>query len=896
MVECYQKNNKFECHENSVYTYPKCGHERHLECCQHPNMQKLRLKAQIALRRRGMGRRYNYREEIEYEIPLCEHLINKQLTCGHKIPVKCSMADNAVCNQNCEQILICGHSCMNQCTVCEENITHKKCMRKCGKRLFCGHNCNGETCMQCRPCDKLCTFSCAHDICKLNCRDICVPCKKTCPWKCPHFQCSKLCTEECDRPLCVKDCENKLNCGHICPGFCSEPCPISCKDCDASNFYQDDEGIKTVTIKECGHSFGYIYLDNHMKDTANELASKCPVCERVFNWHPRFDKILKRKKLLTEELKENFRKITKQSNNIFPLCDSKIVQQFHNYIGSFNTYVQIISYISRDKKNVQIKSLHTSAENILKAMRRTTSQCLQNWIDISDAIFRLYVKWMLQIVTSNDKLLERKFNDKNINQTQDENKRAYSHDIPEDDIDSSAELEDSNASELVVEGKTRNDMDTKFDVSNLSTMFEEKSMVCLRREPKSVEIGCDGDTLLNQKVEEIPQTEVGEWLTGLDIVKMIEDAMTNNKKSEVKRLLNIMIPFMRDEPHFTEAMQCPQLTAVTAIGVHEKDWKICKQGHLTSNLIHQTCYTCDNVPTSEVSAESKERVLWKTHFQHVTEKSNWDIYNQGYENVMGAPQKRNKRNKSNKSRMPDTFEKDTKQTNTQEVRTQFQGSNRSSDNLTLQDYIYTNTDGGSYRGNSRGRGRGRGKKIQQTGEVAERSFQTRPMGYQGYNMDFNSPVVRPQRGHTASNFMESNFGRSTEGRGTGHNGIWQRNYVPQKDQIIPHHGQGSGHNWIWQKNSAPLREQVVPRHVQEAGLNQNWQRNSVPHQEQVAGTFGINIQQNKINNEPNENFKPFKAWSDRPKYDHCFSESRPGSRGSRGRGRRGRRGGRGARN
>ncbi|CAG2215774.1 NFX1-type zinc finger-containing protein 1 [Mytilus edulis] len=530
-----------------------------------------------------------------------------------------------------------------------------------------------------------------------------------------------------------------------------------------------------------------------------------------------------------------------------------------------------VVYESRDKKNVQIKSLQASAENISRALRRTTSKCLQHLIDISDAIFRLYVKWMLQIVTSNEKLLERKFNGTNVIQNQDENERANSHDIPEGDINSSSEFEESKTSDLVIEGQKKNDMDTEFEVINLSTMFEEKSMVCLSHEPKSMEIECDEheeDTSINQKVEEIPQTEVEEWLTGLDIVKMIEDAMTNNKKSEVKRLLNIIIPFMRNEPHFTEAMQCPQLTSVTVIGVHEKDWKICKQGHLTSTLIHQNCYTCSDASTSVVSAdlESKEGVLWKTHFQHLTEK------------------------------MPDTFEKDTKQTNTQEVRTQFQGSNRSSDNLTLQDYIHTNTDGGSYRGNSHGRGRGRGKKNRQTGEVAERPFQTRPVGYQGYNMDFNSPVVRPQRGHTASNFMESNFGRSTEGRGTGHNGIWQRNYIPQKDQIIPHHGQGAGHNWMWQTNSAPLREQVVPRHVQEAGHNQNWQINSVPHQEQVAGTFGINMQQNKINNEPNENFKPFKAWSDRPNYDHCSSDSRPGSRGNRGRGRRGRRGGRGDRN
>ncbi|XP_052076285.1 NFX1-type zinc finger-containing protein 1-like, partial [Mytilus californianus] len=470
MVECYQKHNKFECHEHSVYTYPKCGHERYFECCQHPDMQKLQLKASTALRRGGLGRRYDYREEIDRKIPLCEHLIDKQLPCGHKITVQCRISDQAVCNQKCEQILICGHSCTNTCTLCEENIIHKECMRKCGRRLFCGHYCDSKTCMQCRPCDKFCSFSCAHDICKLNCRDICVPCKMSCPWKCPHFQCSKLCSEECDRPLCSEECEHKLTCGHKCPGFCSEPCPVSCKGCDAANFMEGNEGIKTVTIEKCGHSFGYMFLDRHMETTANDLTSQCPGCEQVFYWHPRYDKILKRKKMLTEELKENFQKVTKKSNYTFPLCDSKIVQQFHNYIGSFNTYVQIISYIARDTKKFEIKSLQAYAEKMSKAMRKTKSKCLQNWIDIYDAIFRLYVNWMLQLVTSNEKLLERNFNDKNITQNQDENDNIYSHDITEDNIDSSSEFIELKTSKPVIKGIEGNDGDTKLEVIDLSAL------------------------------------------------------------------------------------------------------------------------------------------------------------------------------------------------------------------------------------------------------------------------------------------------------------------------------------------------------------------------------------------------------------------------------------------
>ncbi|CAC5383464.1 NFX1-type zinc finger-containing protein 1 [Mytilus coruscus] len=842
IVECYQKHNKFECHENSVYTYPKCGHERYFECCQHPDMQKLQLKAQTAQRRGGLGRRYDYRDEIDRKIPLCEHLIDKQLSCGHKITVQCRISDKAVCNQKCEQILFCGHSCTNTCTLCEENIIHKECVRKCGKRLFCGHNCDSKTCMQCRPCDKFCSFSCAHDICKLICRDICVPCKMSCPWKFPHFQCSKLYSEECDRPLCSEECEHKLTCGHKCPGFCSEACPVSCKGCDAANFMEGNEGIKTVTTEKCGHSFGYMFLDRHMETTANNLTSQCPGCGQVFYWHPRYDKILKRKKMLTEEHKENFQKVTKKSNYTFPLCDSKIVQQFHNYIGSFNTYVQIISYIARDTKKFEIKSLQAYAENILKAMRKTKSKCLHNWIDIYDAIFRLYVNWMLQLVTSNEKLLERKFKDKNITQNQDENDSAYSHDIPEDNIDFSSEFIEFKTSKPVIKGKKGNDGDTKFEVIDLSALFEEKNIVCLNSESKSIENGCEGDTSTNQKVEEISQTEVEECLTGLDIVRKIEDTMISNQKSEVKRLLNIMIPFMRNEPHFTEAMQCPQLTSVSAIGVHEKDWKICKQGHLTSTLINHNCYTCSAASTSKVSAESKEGVLWKTYFQPLTEKSEWDKYNQGKGNVMGAQQRRNKRNKSKKNRMSETFEKDTKQTNTQEIRTHFQSSNRSSDNLTLQDYIHPNTDGGYYRGNSRGRGRGRGKNNQQTVEVAGRSFQTRSAGYQGYNTDLNSSVGRPQKGYSVSNFMASNFGRSTEGRRTGHNGICQRNTVPHQDQVVPHHDPVAGHNGIWQRNSVLHHEQVVSHHDQKAGHNRIWQRNIVPHQEQVAGTFGINMQ------------------------------------------------------
>ncbi|CAC5423959.1 NFX1-type zinc finger-containing protein 1 [Mytilus coruscus] len=849
----------------------------------------------------------------------CETMVDLDLVCGHKITVKCfekfryeskkklfsslRLLGRRESNINCTVIvdieLRCGHIGRDECWKKNQirssfnAVLHK--LANVGTRRWLNvlkgtikSNVMKSLSIRTRNVDMKSTLNVFNiQICK-NCN---VKPKV-------HCECVGWEGEECDRPLCLEDCKHKLTCGHKCPGFCSELCPVSCKDCDATNFMNGSEGIKVVTIAECRHSFGYMFLDRHMEETANELTSQCPGCGKVFNWHPRYNKILKRKKMLTEELKENFQNITIQSKYTFPLCDSKIVQQFHNYIGSFNTYVQIISYIARGRNNAQIKSLQASAENILKAMRKITSKCLQNYIDISDAIFCLYVNWMLQLVRSNEKLLERnmrKFNGNNITQNQQENSE-YSHDIPVDNIDSSSELIELKTSRPVIKGIKGYDRDTKFEIIDLSAMFEENDLDSMNRVSKSMENGCDGDTSINQKVEEISQTEVEECLTGLDIVRKIEDTMICNQKSEVKRLLNIMIPFMRNEPHFTEAMQCPQLTSVTAIGVHEKDWKICKKGHLTSTLIHQNCYTCSAASTSKVSGESKEGVLWKTHFQPLTEKSEWDKYNQGKGNVMGAQQRRNKRNKSNKNRMSETFEMDTKQTNTQEVLTHIQSSNRSSDNLTFQDYIHPNTDGGYYRGNSRGRGRGRGKKNQQTVEVAGRSFQTRSAEYQGYNTDFNSSVGRPQRGYSASNFIDSNFGRSTEGRGTGHNGIWQRNTVPHQDQVVPHHDPVAGHNGIWQRNSVPHHEQVVSHHDQEAGHDRIWQRNIVPHQEQVAGTFGINMQQNKINNEPNENFKPFKGGFGRPKYKHSSSDSRPGSRGQRGRGRRGRRGGRGERN
>ncbi|CAC5423359.1 unnamed protein product [Mytilus coruscus] len=146
-VKCNKKHAKVECRKKCVYLYPKCGHERYFECCQHPEIQKLQIKVKPALRRNTYrtGRKYNHgKMEVDCKIPLCERRIDKQRACSHRIGITCSSSKNAVCDQKCDHTMVCGHSCTNTCKLCRESVTHKECMKKCDKRLFCGHYCDSQ--------------------------------------------------------------------------------------------------------------------------------------------------------------------------------------------------------------------------------------------------------------------------------------------------------------------------------------------------------------------------------------------------------------------------------------------------------------------------------------------------------------------------------------------------------------------------------------------------------------------------------------------------------------------------------------------------------------------------------------------------------------------------------
>ncbi|OCT76170.1 NFX1-type zinc finger-containing protein 1 [Xenopus laevis] len=178
----------------------------------------------------------------------CMDLCDFHLPCGHACVLKCHPYDsehkNYVCNKPCPKV-ICenGHKCNNKCSQpcgkckqlvpkklercghiqdvpCSQSADRYDCKSQCPHILQCGHKCV-------RCCSQTCTVNC--------------PAKVTVTLKCGHTN-KILChlkseAEEKGMKLrCSVKCEEKLSCGHLCPGSCSScleqgfhlPCNNSC--------------------------------------------------------------------------------------------------------------------------------------------------------------------------------------------------------------------------------------------------------------------------------------------------------------------------------------------------------------------------------------------------------------------------------------------------------------------------------------------------------------------------------------------------------------------------------------------------------------------------------------------------------------------------------------------
>lgn len=175
-----------------------------------------------------------------------------------------------------------------------EKVLAGPCSHKCEKVLACSHLCSQSCHMgrACGSCDRPCWIACSHRQCKRKCSEPCIPCASDCSWKgCTHNPepCLAPCGAPCDRLPCNMRCEERLACGHQCPGVCGEDCRSfasfcidpACKakateavlsqqvDLTMLTSFGDLESeqveVDPLVALPCGHVFQASTLDRHLE-------------------------------------------------------------------------------------------------------------------------------------------------------------------------------------------------------------------------------------------------------------------------------------------------------------------------------------------------------------------------------------------------------------------------------------------------------------------------------------------------------------------------------------------------------------------------------------------------------------------------------------------------------
>ncbi|XP_076264518.1 NFX1-type zinc finger-containing protein 1-like isoform X2 [Rhynchophorus ferrugineus] len=234
---------------------------------------------------------------------------NIELPCGHIInSIMCYLQNERStevllqhCPHPCDSILKCNHRCSGTCGQCVQSRFHLKCTQKCGATLVCSHECTIPCREACRPCSKPCQVKCAHSTCPLKCGQPCKSCTEVCKRECEHIKCNKNCGQICDVGPCTEKCKKHLKCGHLCVGFCNDPCPDLCRKCDKEELTQiflgneDNPDAIYVMLNDCKHIFESSDLEKWMKMDADQIKFKvCPRCSTSIKTTERYSDYIKR--------------------------------------------------------------------------------------------------------------------------------------------------------------------------------------------------------------------------------------------------------------------------------------------------------------------------------------------------------------------------------------------------------------------------------------------------------------------------------------------------------------------------------------------------------------------------------------------------------------------------
>ncbi|XP_067945815.1 NFX1-type zinc finger-containing protein 1-like [Watersipora subatra] len=206
------------------------------------------------------------------------------------------------CDTPCNFMLTCGHKCPGACYECGDQ--HQSCPEICGKRLKCGHICdkpcqdctdNGE----CRSCNQSCLIRCSHGVwcskdCSSTCEFIITTEDTNCQFGCKHTKlCERDCGDACSIVPCDKSCDKMIVCkfchgAYHCNGFCGEPCPLMCPNCDQPQLIEVlsnqlpvvipeiTSATRWVVLEDCQHFVPAEYMHNLVFGADPETLIFCP--------------------------------------------------------------------------------------------------------------------------------------------------------------------------------------------------------------------------------------------------------------------------------------------------------------------------------------------------------------------------------------------------------------------------------------------------------------------------------------------------------------------------------------------------------------------------------------------------------------------------------------------
>lgn len=70
--------------------------------------------------------------------------------CGHTIRTECHVdANDEKCSEPCGYPMICGHSCLDQCSPAGHDALRHRCKEPCNRTPLCGHPCLNKCSEQC---------------------------------------------------------------------------------------------------------------------------------------------------------------------------------------------------------------------------------------------------------------------------------------------------------------------------------------------------------------------------------------------------------------------------------------------------------------------------------------------------------------------------------------------------------------------------------------------------------------------------------------------------------------------------------------------------------------------------------------------------------------------------